>query len=506
MTRRKWFIPALVGLAFAGAGGYYLAAHFSGRHPMPAAGALDEQAVRDQIEHARQHQDPGYTCPMHPQVKADEPGNCPICGMKLVRAKRGSAPAQAGSRSEPGDQTGQPEQQDKKILYWYDPMRPEVHFDKPGKSPFMDMELVPKYAEVTGAGVVEIDPRIVQNLGVRTAPVERGEFAQSVNAVGVVEADERRIYVVEARAAGWVEQLDLRAVGDPVRRGQRVAGVYAPDLYAAQEELALAARTGDSGLIQAARQRLRFLGASESLVEEVSRTRQAQRRMPVLAPSSGVVTELNVREGQQVSPGMPLLRIADLSQVWIRVAIPEAQADWIREGRTAQARLTAFPGETFSGRVDYLYPELDTATRTLRARLVFENPQGRLKPGMYADVGLAGEARANALQVPGEAVIRTGTRNVVLVAEGAGRFRPVEVELGPERNDRIVILGGLEEGQQVVVSGQFLIDSEASLFGAYQRMGGGGKESQSPAASARNLGAEGSPGAYEHRHDSGSGQ
>jgi membrane fusion protein, copper/silver efflux system len=299
-----------------------------------------------------------------------------------------------------------------------------------------------------------------------------------VDAVGVVKTAERRIYAIEARAAGWVEQLDLRAVGDPVRRGQRVAGIYAPDLYAAQGELVLALNTGDAGLIQAARQRLRFLGASDALIEEVARTRQAQRRLPIHAPSAGVVTELNVREGQQVAPGMPLMKIADLSRVWITVSIPEAQATWTRTGREAQARLAAFPGEVFAGRVDYLYPELDTATRSVRARLVFDNPEGRLKPGMYANVSLAGAARESALLAPSEAVIRTGRRNVVIVAEGGGRFRPVEVELGPERDGRIVILGGLAEGQQVVVSGQFLIDSEASLLGAYRRLGGDGGSSQ----------------------------
>lgn len=403
-----------------------------------------------------------YTCPMHPQVKQDEPGNCPICGMKLVRREENGGPKPQAAESG-----------EREVLYWYDPMKPEVHFDKPGKSPFMDdMELVPKYADEGSDGtVVQIDPRVVQNLGVRTAPVERGAFTQEVSAVGAVEVDERRIFAIESRAAGWVEELYVRAVGDPVHRGRRVAGVYSPELYSAQEELVLAVQTGDSGLIKATRQRLLLLGAAEAQVDEVVRSGKAQRRLVIAAPSNGVVTELNVRQGQQVAPGMPLMRIADLSRVWITVEIPEVQAGWVRQGRTAQARLSAMPGRTFEGRVDYLYPRLDTATRTLRARLVFDNADGLLKPGMYADVSLAGSERADALLVPSEAVIRTGERTVVLVAEGEGRFRPVEVEIGPERSNRIVILSGLEEGQQVVVSGQFLIDSEASLMGAYNRMG-----------------------------------
>ena len=400
-----------------------------------------------------------YTCPMHPQVKQDEPGNCPICGMKLVkRQENGGAPA---------DGSGE-----RKVLYYYDPMKPEMRFDKPGKSPFMDMELLPKYADENGGTVVQVDPRIVQNLGVRTAMVERGAFAQEVNVVGAVEVDERRIFAIESRATGWVEELHVRAVGEPVRRGQRVAGVYSPDLYSAQEELALAVQSGDAGLIKATRQRLLLLGAAESQVDEVVRTGNAQRRMAIAAPSNGVVTELNVRQGQQVSPGTPLMRIADLSRVWVTVEIPEAQVGAAKQGQRAEARLSAVPGRAFEGRVDYLYPGLDVATRTLRARVVFENPEGVLKPGMYADVVLAGSAKDDALLVPTESVIRTGTRSVVLVAEGEGRFRPVAVELGPEHSDRIVVLKGLEEGQQVVVSGQFLIDSEASLQGAYERLEG----------------------------------
>lgn len=403
-----------------------------------------------------------YTCPMHPQVKQDGPGNCPICGMKLVKRQENGGPENGGQGSG-----------ERKILYYYDPMKPEARFDQPGKSPFMDMELVPKYADENGGTVVQVDPRIAQNLGVRTAMVERGSFAQHVDAVGAVEVDERRIFAIESRAAGWVEVLFVGAVGDAVRRGQRVAGVYSPDLYSAQEELLLAAQSGDPGLLKATRQRLILLGAAEAQVDEVIRSGKAQRRLVITAPSNGVVTELNVRQGQQVSPGTPLMRIADLSQVWITVEIPEVQTGAVRKGQRAEARLSAVPSRVFEGRVDYLYPQLDIATRTLRARLVFDNPGGLLKPGMYADVGLAGTARDDALLVPTEAVIRTGTRSVVLIAEGEGRFRPVDVELGPEHADRIVVLKGLAEGQQVVVSGQFLIDSEASLQGAYERMEGG---------------------------------
>ncbi len=396
-----------------------------------------------------------YTCPMHPQVKQGEPGNCPICGMKLVKREEKAAGAST-------------QKAEREVLYWYDPMKPDQHFDKPGKSPFMDMQLVPKYASDTGMAMnpstlVEIDPRMAQNLGMRTAPVTTGTFWQRVDAVGSVMVDERRIVSVEARAAGWVERLEVRSVGDTVTRGQVLAGIYSPELLAAQEELALAEKLGDKSMVDAARTRLRLLG--------VNGTGGVRQRVAITAPQAGVVTELMVREGAQVTPGMPLMKLADLSKVWVQVEVPEVQAAWVAVGKPAEARLKGLPGRTFEGTVDYVYPSLDTQTRTLRARLVFDNADGALKPGMYAQATLFGGAQADVTLVPSEAVIRTGTRNVVLVAEDVGRYRPVEVVLGPERNNEIVVMEGLQSGQQVVVSGQFLIDSEASLLGAYQRMG-----------------------------------
>jgi Cu(I)/Ag(I) efflux system membrane fusion protein len=422
-----------------------------------------------------------YTCPMHPQVRQDEPGNCPICGMKLVKREE--------KAKDPAENPGKA--QEREVLYWYDPMKPDQHFDKPGKSPFMDMQLVPKYADGDGMGaegatIVEIDPRMAQNLGMRTAEVKTGSFWQRVDAVGSVAVDERRIVSVEARAAGWVERLDVRSVGETVKRGQVLAGVYSPDLLAAQEELALAQKLGDAALIEAAQTRLKLLGVGGS------GKGGAQRRVAIYAPQPGVVTELMVREGAQVTPGMPLMKLADLSKVWIMVEVPEAQAVWVVEGRAAEARLKALPGKLFEGRVDYVYPILDAETRTLRARLAFDNADGALMPGMYAEVTVFGGAKAEALLVPSEAVIRTGTRNVVLVAEAEGRYRPVEVTLGAERAGEIVVLGGLEPGQQVVISGQFLIDSEASLLGAYNRM----SVEDSPAARLRLMGAESGPTPY----------
>jgi Cu(I)/Ag(I) efflux system membrane fusion protein len=358
------------------------------------------------------------------------------------------------------------------VLYWYDPMKPDVHFDRPGKSPFMDMELVARRADAASGSSVQIDPRVVQNLGVRTAKVERGTIAGRIDAVGSVEVDERRIYAVESRATGWVEQLLVRAVGESVEQGQRVAGVYSQDLYAAQQELALAARSKDESLIAATRQRLVLLGLSPAQLDAVLKTGQAQRQVAVLSPSNGVVVELNVREGQQVVPGTPLMRIADLSKVWMSVEIPESQGAGVAEGTDAEARLSSAPGKVIRGKVEFVYPRVDAQTRTLRARVAFDNADLSLKPGMFASVTLSGGARARTLLVPTEAVIRTGERDVVILAEGGGRFRPALVKVGDDREGRTEILDGVAEGELIVVSGQFLIDSEASLQGALARMGG----------------------------------
>ncbi len=399
-----------------------------------------------------------YTCAMHPQVRQGEPGSCPICGMQLV--KRDQTPAAAiaaGMAMAKGEQ---------KPLYYYDPMRPDQHFDAPGKSPFMDMQLVAKYgAAADSAGsnseLIEIDPRMAQNLGMRVARVSTGTFWQRVEAVGSVALDERRIVTVQSRTTAWIDRLDVRAEGDPVQKGQRLAALYSPELFAAKQELQLAQQSGDAALTKASQQRLRLLGGAAS----------GGSQSGIVAPSNGFVLELLAREGAQLTPGMPLMKIADLSQVWLNVEIPEAQANWVSAGQSAEARLKSLPGKVFEGKVDYLYPQLDIGTRTLKARLVFDNPDAALRPGMFADVSLFGGPQRDVLLVPSEAVIHTGTRTVVMVAESEGRYRPAHVELGPERNGETVILSGLEAGQQVVVSGQFLIDSEASLRGAYQRLG-----------------------------------
>jgi len=370
----------------------------------------------------------------------------------------------------------------RKVLYWYDPMVPQQHFDKPGKSPFMDMDLVPKYAdEESGSGSVSIDPRVTQNLGIRTADAALGRVERRVEAVGSVAWNERAVYVVQARSGGFVEKLHARAPLDPVTKGQPLVELLVPDWAAAQAEYLLLRRGGkDADLAGAARNRLQLLGMSEEQIGLLEKTGQPQMRITLYAPINGVIAELGVREGMTVMSGAMLFRLVDLSSVWVNAEVPEAQGMWLRPGTVVEARVPSFPGQVFRGRVSAILPEVNAATRTLRARVELANPGGRLKPGMFATLVFAQGTEAEALLVPSEAVIRTGERSVVIVAEGEGRFRQQDVELGFESGGKTEIRKGLAEGDKVVVSGQFLIDSEASLRATGTRMEGGAPADANP--------------------------
>jgi membrane fusion protein, copper/silver efflux system len=411
--------------------------------------------------------------PMHPGQHFDKSGKSPFMDMQLVPKCGATAPTLPDVAA--SDSAGA----ERKPLYWYDPMAPQQHFDKPGKSPMMDMQLVPKYADdTTGSaaappGTIAIDPRVVQNLGVRLGPVERGSFARTVDTVGVVAVDEHRIEAIQVRQPGWVEELDVRAVGDSVRRGQRLAGVYSPDLLATQQELLIARNSGDPQLIAAAGKRLALFGLSGSQIAHIEQTGQAERRVDYYAPFDGYVMDLGARQGAAVEPGNMLFQLADLQSVWINAEVPETQAAWIKAGDPAVAEVPALPGQHFEGRIDYLYPELTLATRTLKVRVVIQNSDRRLRPGMFATVHLRGTTQDQVLTVPTEAVIITGTHSVVIVADDAKHFRPVRVQVGAEHGGRSEILEGLSVGQNVVASGQFLIDSEASLRGAFNNLAGG---------------------------------
>lgn len=363
---------------------------------------------------------------------------------------------------------------DRKPLYWHDPMAPGQKFDKPGKSPFMDMPLVPVYAEQAGEdGAVVISPRVQQNLGVRTAEVRRATLGTSLSAVGSVVYNERNLVLVQARSNGFLEKLYVRAPLDPVKKGQALAELYMPDWIAAQEEYLTARQLqsrGLSGIEDAARQRMRLVGMDEAQIRMVASTGRVHPRVTLFSPVAGVVTELVAREGMTVATGTPLFRINGVATVWVNAEIPENQAAQVRPGIGVEAGTPGLPGIVFKGKVGAILPQVDAATRTLKARIELGNPSGQLVPGMFATLQFAQANTKEALLVPTEAVIQTGTRAVVMVAQGDGKFMPTAVELGAEANGLTEIRTGLALGQRVVVSGQFLIDSEASLKGTTARM------------------------------------
>lgn len=376
-------------------------------------------------------------------------------------------------------------QGERKILYWHDPMHPQQKFDKPGKSPFMDMQLVPVYADPGSepAPGISVSSRSVQNLGVRFAEAVSGSLEPRMETAGTVAWNERGVVVVQTRAAGFVERLHARAPLDPVAKGAPLVEILFPDWAASQEELLLVQRLSSpdaESLKRAARQRLALLGMSEAEISEVERSGSVRSRFTLRAPISGVIAELGVREGMTVMAGAMLFRIVDLSTVWVNAEVPEAQSAWLKPGAAVEARVPAWPGEAFKGRVGAILPEVNPTTRTLRARIELANPGARLKPGMFATLSIAGGRGREVVLVPSEAVIRTGERSVVIVAEGE-RFLPTAVEVGQESGGRTEILKGLSAGTRVIASGQFLFDSEASLKAGIARLEGGGE----PAGAAK---------------------
>ena len=358
------------------------------------------------------------------------------------------------------------------VLYWHDPMVPGPRFDKPGKSPFMDMQLVPVYAEAQNESGVSINPRAQQNLGVRTAEVVRGSIAQRVEVTGSVGWNERDVAMVSARAGGFVEKLHVRAVFDPVKKGQPLAELYVPDWVAAQEEFLSLRRMkgGELGtLVDAARQRLRQAGMSDEQIARVEAAGKVLPRITVAAPIDGVIAELGVREGAAVSMGAMLFRINGVASVWVNAEVPETLAAQVRPGNEAEALTPG--GGALIGKVAAVLPEVNATTRTFKVRVELPNADRRLIPGMFVTLRFKPTARADALLIPSEALIATGERNLVMVVQDQGRFMPVEVERGMEANGQVEIRKGLQAGQRVVVSGQFLVDSEASLKGVQARQG-----------------------------------
>jgi Cu(I)/Ag(I) efflux system membrane fusion protein len=360
---------------------------------------------------------------------------------------------------------------DREILYWIAPMDPNYRRDKPGKSP-MGMDLTPVYADEDSSdgSSVTIAPEVVQNLGVRTAVAERSRLWRGIDTVGYVDYDESKVSHIHLRTEGWIEKLVVQSEGERVTKGQRLFNLYSPELVNAQEEFVQALNIGNKGLIRASRSRLDALGIPASQIKQLEQDRKSSQTIPFYAPQDGVVSTLQVREGMFVKPSTRVMSLADLSSVWLLAEIFERQADWVETGQSTDVSLPYLPGRNWQGRVEYIYPSLDQKTRTLKVRLRFDNPGEVLKPNMYANVKIYGGPQHDAIVIPVEALIRTGREERVVIALGGGRFASRTVTAGIESGDWVAITEGVQPGDRVVTSGQFLIDSEASLKASTQRM------------------------------------
>ena len=385
-----------------------------------------------------------------------------VLGFWLGGTDGGQAPGAAADAGDSGE---------REILYWVAPMDPNYRRDEPGKSP-MGMDLVPVYADGAGgddAGIA-VSSAVRQTLGVRTATAERGEFARRLDTVGYTVWDESTVTMYHPRAEGWLESFAVASVGDRVEAGEVLYTLFSPKLISAQQELLTARASGNASLTRAARDRLRALGLTAEQIAGIERGGSVQQNLPRRAGQDGVVIAMEGRDGNYVTPATHVLTIANLSTIWAEVEVFEQDIGWMAEGLPAHARFEAYPGETWEGRIAYIYPALDPETRTLRLRLVFENADRRLRPNMLAKVRIQGEPRPDVLHIPREAVIRSGAGERVVLDAGDGRFRVQPVVTGLASGSDVEVHGGLAAGDRVVTSGQFLLDAEAGGEQALARL------------------------------------
>jgi RND family efflux transporter MFP subunit len=453
-----------------------------------------------------------WHCPMHPEIVRDKPGKCPKCGMDLVPIYEEAAPSPPAAAAP---------KKERKIKYWVDPMDPRNVSDHPGKAP-CGMDLVPVYEQEGAAaapGAIAVSPTTIQSMGVRTAKVELRPLTRDTWTVGLVTVNERNLSVINTKVSGWVERLYINATGDPVRKGQTLLSIYSPELVSAQREYLLALKNlkglgkspfpelQDSAqrLARASRQRLAYWDITPAQIRELERTGEVKKNLTLTSPVKGIVTKRMVTQGTYVQSGMPLLEVADLSTIWVDADIYQYELPWIKVGQAVEMSLDYLPGETFTGQIDYIYPYLKEATRTVRVRLRFPNPQLKLKPEMFAQVKIMSPVTREAVVVPTEAVLDTGLKQHVFIALGQGRFEPREVKLGVygDGNHYREVLSGLKGGEEVVTSAQFLLDSESSFREAIQMMlpaQGGPEKAKEAAPAAPAAPAPAAPMPPGHKH------
>ncbi len=358
---------------------------------------------------------------------------------------------------------------EKKVLYWSAPMDPNFRSDKPGKSP-MGMDLVPVYATEDDGSDVSISPVIEEDLGVRTQIAMRKTLWRNINTVGYIDFNEAKVSHIHLRTTGWIENLTVKSEGDRVKKGERLFDLYSPELVNAQQELVTALSSGNKGLIRASKERLIALGISKNQIRTLVKNRKVKQRISVYASQDGVVSDFPVREGMYIKPSMKVMTLADLSTVWLEANVFERQLEWVKVGQKTEVQLSYIPGKIWQGKVKFIYPTLDPVTRTLKVRMQFDNPDELLKPNMYANVRIYAKPEKNVIAIPLEALIRTGHDERVIIALGDGKFKARHVKSGIESGNEVEILSGVNVGDKVVTSAQFLIDSEASVRASITRM------------------------------------
>jgi len=471
MTRsRKILLCATFALSLVLSGGLYYAWYcLSNMRLVPFGGPQAAEAKKQQ-----------YTCGMHPFVIQDEPGNCPICGMKLTPLKSAEAAEGAGTAGGAAKPKGE-----RKIKYWVAPMDPTYIRHEPGKSP-MGMDLVPVYEdEVPTGSTISIDPTTIQNMGIKTAQVERRDLHRDLRTVGLIAYDESRQYSINSKVQGWVEHLYVNETGQFVKKGQPLVDLYSPDLVAAQQEYLLAVNNnrnlakspfgpiaeGAKQLLDASRTRLKYWDISDRQIAELEKSGKVRKTMTLYAPYNGIVTMKMVNEGQDIKPGMELFKFSDISKIWIYADIYEYELPWVKLGQQATVRFPYADMPELTGKVTYIYPYVESKTRTVKVRLEFANPGFQLRPDQYVDVKIATQPVKDALVIPKDAVLFSGEKRTVFVALEGGKFEPRQIKTGVEGADGLVqVKEGLFAGDRVVTSAQFMLDSESQLQEAIQKM------------------------------------
>ena len=462
--KTRFIIPLLIAL-IVGVGGFYLGR--TTQVPMVGGGSRASATEPGEILY--------WKAPMDPAEIYDAPGKSKM-GMDLVPVYADQEEKEEGSS-------------EREILYWQAPMNPTEIYDSPGQSA-MGMDLVPVYADEAGSGaggLVTIDPVTVQNMGIRTEQVHRMDFSRMIRTIGEVQYDEENLYQVNAKISGWIEKLHVNFVGEEVRAGQPLMEIYSPELVTTQEEYLLALRNAErmknssiasikadaDKLLESARKRLEYWDIPAEEIERLRQSGEAKKTIQLKAPATGIVIQKHAIEGAFIKAGMDLFQIADLRTVWVHASFYENEVPWIRERQPVNMELSYLPGKEYSGSVSYIYPYLREKARDVHVRLIFSNPDLDLKPGMYANVELQGKVIPDALVVPTEAVIRSGERTLVFVVRGEGKFEPREIRIGEEGgpgNSYLRVLSGLLDGEEIVTSAQFMLDSESRLQEAIQKM------------------------------------